>query len=279
MKKNIISSLLIALALSIGFSSCEDMLEANNERHAGIDAVVGDTLYGYWGIIKCLQDIGERYVILGECRGDLVDGTEFISDSIHSILEFDQANNADGSNRYLRMADFYHIINSCNAFIQRCDTARVDGRKNQVMKKEYAQVCAIRAWVYLQLVQIYGEVPYFTEPMISTAQIDNYWDNDGATVNVSNLKDKDIVTQLIGLRNVETMNYGNYGLTPIICHATQCIFPANLVLGDIFLLEGSQASCERAAQFYYDYLNSEVGGPMPNMSSCLAMRDRMDESI
>ncbi|MBR0202526.1 MAG: RagB/SusD family nutrient uptake outer membrane protein [Bacteroidaceae bacterium] len=279
MKKNIISSLLIALALSIGFSSCEDMLEANNERHADIDAVVGDTLYGYWGIIKSLQNIGERYVILGECRGDLVDGTEFISDSIHSILEFDQASNADGSNRYLRMADFYHIINSCNAFIQRCDTARVDGRKNQVMKKEYAQVCAIRAWVYLQLVQIYGEVPYFTEPMTSTAQIDNYWANDGATVNVSNLKDKDIVTQLIGLRNVETMNYGNYGLTPIICHATQCIFPANLVLGDIFLLEGSQASCERAAQFYYDYLNSEVGGPMPFMTSCLAMRDRRDESI
>ncbi|MCR5821235.1 MAG: RagB/SusD family nutrient uptake outer membrane protein [Bacteroidaceae bacterium] len=279
MKKNIISSLLIVLAMSIGFSSCEDMLEANNERHADINSVVGDTLYGYWGILKSLQNIGERYVILGECRGDLVDGTEYISDSISSILKFDKANNTDGSNRYLRMADFYHVINSCNAFIHNCDTARVDGRKNQVMKKEYAQVCAIRAWIYLQLVQIYGDVPYITEPMISTAQIDNYWENDGATVNASTLKDQSIIRELISLRNIEPMNYGNYGYSTIICHATQCIFPANLVLGDIFLLEGSTASCERAAQFYYDYLNSENGGPVHFNGKCYASRNQRDESI
>lgn len=274
MNKNIISSLLIALAFSIGFSSCEDVLQANNERHGDINAVVSDTLYGYWGILKSLQNIGERYVILGECRGDLVAGTEYISDSIHAILDFDKAGTADGSNRYLRVSDYYHVINSCNAFIANCDTLLKDGRNNQVMIKEYAQVCAIRAWVYLQLVQVYGEVPYFTNPMTSTAEMEDFWANSGATVNAGNLKDKDVVTKLIEVRSTPIPNYGDYGQTKKICHSTQCVFPANLVLGDIFLLEGSKASCTQAAQYYYDFLNSTYGGTLPTTMYCGAFRDR-----
>ena len=279
MKKNIISALLIALALSIGFSSCEDMLEAKNERHGDINSVVSDTLYGYWGILKSLQNIGERYVILGECRGDLVDGTEYISDSIHAILAFDKENAYDGANRYLRAADYYHVINSCNAYITNCDTMQTDGQNRKVMIKEYAQVCAIRAWVYLQLVQVYGEVPYYTKPMTSTAEMEDFWASGAPTVNASNLKDKEVVTKLIEVRNTPIPNYDIYGLTTTTCHSTQCIFPANLVLGDIFLLEGSKASCAQAAEYYYDFLNSEYGGSLPVGDFCTAYRSRMTEEI
>ena len=280
MNKNIISSLLIALAMSIGFSSCEDMLQANNERHGDIDAVVSDTLYGYWGILRSLQNIGERYVVLGECRGDLVDGTEYISDSIYSILHFDKSQTADGSNRYLRAADYYHIINSCNAFITNCDTLQTDGRNQQVMKKEYAQILAIRAWVYLQLVQVYGEVPYFTEPMLSTADMEDFWANAATTVNASNLKDQEVVTKLIEVRNTPIPDYNYYGYTQstYVCHSTQCMFPANLVLGDIFLLEGSKASCAQAAQYYYDFLNTEFGGIPSFDTYCRANRERRTET-
>lgn len=279
MNKNIISSLLIALAFSIGFSSCEDMLQANNERHGDINSVVSDTLYGYWGILKSLQNIGERYVILGECRGDLVAGTEYISDSIHAILQFDKDNLRDGSCRYLHAADYYHIINSCNAFIANCDTLQTDGRNRQIMLKEYAQVCAIRAWVYLQLVQVYGEVPYFTQPMTSTAEMEDFRANANSTVNASNLKDKDVVTKLIEVRNTPMPAYDYYGQTVRICHSSQCVYPANLVLGDIFLLDGSKTSCEKAAQYYYDFLNTEYGGTLPMQHYGLAMRDRMTEEV
>ena len=128
MKKNIIASLLLALTLGFTFSSCEDMLTGDMDRHVEIDDIAQDTLYSYWGILRSLQNIAERYVILGECRGDMVDATQYVSDSINSILEFGLGGNAaDGSNRFLKAADFYHIINSCNAYMFRCDTAEVSG--------------------------------------------------------------------------------------------------------------------------------------------------------
>ena len=86
MKKNIIYIVLLALVTSISFSSCEDMLTPDMDRNDEIDAVAADTLYSYWGILKSLQSVAERYVVLGECRGDLVSGTEYVSDSIHAIL-------------------------------------------------------------------------------------------------------------------------------------------------------------------------------------------------
>ena len=39
--------------------------------------------------------------------------------------------------------------------------------KNNIyfMRKEYAQVVAMRAWTYLQLVQTYGKVPFISKPV------------------------------------------------------------------------------------------------------------------
>jgi hypothetical protein len=257
MKKNIISILLLALTTGFGFTSCEDMLTPDMDRHNEVDAIASDTLYSYWGILKELQAISERYVILGECRGDLVQPTEYISDSIHSILDFGSTGDAsDGSNRYLKASDFYKIINSCNAYIQQCDTLKKTGTNKSVMIKEYAQVASIRAWVYMQLILAYGEVPYFDTPMLSTAQMEDYWKNTATTVNADNFTNTKVVTQLEEVRNVDRVNYGNYSS---MCHSTLCLFPQNLVLGDIYLLkakQGQQADYAKAAGYYYDYFNT-----------------------
>lgn len=263
MKKNLIKSLFLALALSVGFSSCEDMLTPDMDRHNEVDELATDTLYSYWGILRSLQGIAERYVILGECRGDLVNGTEFVSDSIHSILEFGRQGDAsDGSCRYLQASDFYQVINSCNAYIAHCDTLQVTGTNRSVMLKEYAQVVSIRAWVYMQLVLTYGRVPYFTKPMLSTAEIDNFW-SAPEYVSIEDLSDKSVVTELEKVRSVDTPDYGNYGRNPVVAYATQCLFPQNLVLGDIYLLKakkGDVATYAKAAQYYYDFLNTKMGG-------------------
>ena len=68
--KSIITILSLCLGLSMATTSCDDMLSSDSDRHSY--EVAGDTLYSYWGILKSLQNIGERYVILGECRGDLI---------------------------------------------------------------------------------------------------------------------------------------------------------------------------------------------------------------
>ena len=264
MKKNIISILLLALTTGFGFTSCEDMLTPDMDRHNEVDAIASDTLYSYWGILKELQAISERYVILGECRGDLVQPTEYISDSIHSILDFGSTGDAsDGSNRYLKASDFYKIINSCNAYIQQCDTLKKTGTNKSVMIKEYAQVASIRAWVYMQLILAYGEVPYFDTPMLSTAQMEDFWKNTATTVNADNFTNTKVVTQLEEVRNVDRVNYGTY---TSMCHSTLCLFPQNLVLGDIYLLkakQGQQADYAKAAGYYYDYFNTSYGGVLP----------------
>ena len=249
--KKIISILLLAVATSFTFSSCEDMLTGEMDRNVEADDIAKDTLYGYWGILQSLQGIAERYVILGECRGDLVDGTSFVQDSISAILEFKQDGEAlDQSNVYHRMMDYYHIINSCNTFL-----ANVNNSK---LQQEYAQVLSIRAWVYMQLVLAYGRVPYYEQPLLSVDDIKNFR-NAEQWLDINNISTSGVVTQLKSYCDVPMPDYGTYGRTKVIAHSTQCMFPQNLVLGDIYLMSGEYIL---AAQHYYNFLTSSKGGPL-----------------
>ena len=273
MKKNIITITLLALLTGFGFTSCEDMLTPDMDRHNEIDAVAKDTLYSYWGILKDLQGIAERYVVLGECRGDLVGSTEFISDSINALLEFREGEEtADGANRFLKMADYYQVINACNAYIAQCDTLVRTGTNRSYMGEEFAQVVSIRAWVYMQLLLAYREVPYFDKPLLSTEEIDRFLSNP-VTITLDNFAETQTVALLEQVRKVDTPNYGTY---KSMCHSTQCLFPQNLVLGDIYLLRGEYV---KAAERYYDYLNSEKGGPIQANSYFLYFERKNDGNV
>ena len=238
-------------------TSCEDMLSPDSERHRYEPAQ--DTLYSYWGIIKSLQNVAERYIVLGECRGELVSGTAYISDSITNILNFDMAKAVDGSCRYLRASDYYHIINSCNAYLAYCDRERVTGTLVPYMLKEAAQVEAIRAWVYLQLVQVYGEVPFYTEPLLTTDAIEAYAKNPTKKVNANNLVDE-LAPYLKEALEVELLHgLPQYVEYDGVCHSTKAMIPLNLILGDLYLTKGDPQSCAIAAQYYYDYLSNNQG--------------------
>ena len=272
-RKSIISLLIFCMSLGMVTTSCEDMLTSDSERHSY--EVAQDTLYSYWGILKSLQNVAERYVILGECRGDLVTSTGYVSDTIAAIVNFGQNGTAakykDGASKYLKASDYYHIINSCNAYIAHCDTFQTTGTNQKYMIKEYAQVQAIRAWTYMQLVQVYGEVPFYTKPLLTTKEIDEFWNSDYPTANAGNLVDL-LAPELINMEFVEKIygfpQYNQYGRTSHVCHSSLCMFPVSIVLGDLYLMEGSAASCAKAAQHYYNYLNTENGGPLLPSTYC-----------
>ena len=285
--KAIILSLLGSATLGMGLSSCQDMLSPDSERHSY--EVAGDTLYSYWGILRSMQNIGERYVVLGECRGDLVDGTAYLSDSIKSILDFDMEKATDGSNRYLRASDFYHVINSCNAYLASADTTLLTGTNQPYMMKEYAQVEAIRAWTYLQLIQVYGEVPFYTEPLLTTDKINDFIsDPNHPKANADNLADllEPFLTRALAIETQYGFpSYENYGFTSTVCHSTKAMIPLNLILGDLYLTKGDAASCAKAAQYYYNYLGNtrgngklQPGGALPSSYSYMTYKtDRMDK--
>lgn len=272
-RKSIISLLIFCMGLSITTTSCEDMLTPSSERH-GYE-VAKDTLYSYWGILKSLQNVAERYVILNECRGDLVAGTPYVSDSINAILSFGMAPYEnlykDGSCAYLQVRDFYHVINSCNAYIDMCDVTRVTGLNRLYMIKELAQVKAIRAWVYMQLVNAYGEVPFVSEPLLTTDAINAFWGNGTyPTVNAENLYTK-FATELqemyayerngeYGLPSYESYGDINSGDPNYVCHSTKAMFPIAIVLGDLYLMGNRY---DEAAEWYFTFLNYKYGGPIP----------------
>ena len=264
-RRTIISLLFLGMGLGMMTTSCEDMLEPDSERHQY--EVAKDTLYTYWGIVKSLQNIAERYIILNECRGDLVGATTNVTDSIKAIMSFGQDADPiwyqDGASIYLNARDYYHVINSCNAYIASCDTFRMTGMDQKYMIKEYAQVEAIRAWTYMQLVNAYGTVPFYTKPMLTTDEINKFMkDPNHATVNAQSLADS-LAERLLPMEYVEYYyGYPQYENYSNLCHSSKCMFPVSIVLGDLYLLKGDTESCKKAAQCYYDFLSYKYGGPI-----------------
>ncbi len=265
--------LCLAMGLSIATTSCDDMLSPESERHSY--EVASDTLYSYWGILKSLQNLGERYVILGECRGDLIDGDEFTADSIKAILTFglngDIENIEDGANRYLKVSDYYHVINSCNAYLHYVDTVKIRYDNKRYMIREYAQVEAIRAWTYMQLVNNYGDVPFYLTPLTSTSDIQNF-DLTSAKnrVNARNLWDKlnegGRLEHAYAIEELEGYpDYASYGQEVEICHSYRLMFPMALICADLLLMKAqSQSDYATAAYYYYEFLDDdEFGGPLP----------------
>lgn len=252
-KTSIIGLLSLSLAAGITTTSCEDMMTINTEMNSYTSA--NDTLYSYWGIMKCMQDVAERQVILGELRGDLVSTTKHVTDTLYAIANFN--NPKDGSCSMLKVSDYYNIINNCNLYIANADTSLVKSNK-KYMLPEYALVQSIRAWTYLQLVKNYGEVPFITEPINSLDVIDNF-DYKNNMVTKDNLIDK---FNAIGLENYADIEYPHYNdyKSGANINAALSFIPIRIVLGDMYLLRGaSKNDYMKAAQYYYDFLKLNNG--------------------
>ena len=240
------------LLLSVAATtSCDDMLTVDTGDKSYENA--NDTLYSYLGIMKCVQNLAERQVILNEVRGDLTTSTEYVTDTLHAISNFEDPK--DGSCTMLNISDYYEVINNCNLYIAHADTSKVKANV-KYMLPEYAQVQAVRAWTYLQLVNLYGEVPFIVEPIHNLDVIKNF-DYANNQVNKDNLIDKFLELGITRYVDTEYPKYGNYnnGATNI---ASRLLFiPVRLVIGDMYLLRGaSQADYRNAAQYYYDYLRA-----------------------
>ena len=183
--KSIISLLVFLMSFGLATTSCEDMLTPEMDRT--VENFTGrDTVNFYLGILSNVQEMIENNVILGEVRGDLCETTDYVSDTISAVANFIPTE--DGENGLLNRAAYYKVINQCNFYLARVDTM---AQKNNIyyMRKEYAQVQAIRAWTYMQLVQNYGTVPFITRPVESAG---TGWETNSpeGTVNADNLLDK-----------------------------------------------------------------------------------------
>ena len=199
-KKNISTlagSLMILLVL---LSACEKMLEHPNDSLLPEDKAYVDEFSArssVMGVYALLQDVAQQLIILGELQGDLLTVTENADNDLRQLNE----HRADARNEYADPSGFFKVIVNCNEVLHKIHRAREnDENISELELATYlAELKLIRAWVYFKMVQIYGPVPYFEEPL------SDYNRSLDLTSKLDSLQTEDFILDTI-LSQIETVD-------------------------------------------------------------------------
>lgn len=276
MKKNLIYTMTFLLCGTLLFSSCEDMLnvESNRVEYEFDDWTFNDSVYSVLGIVKAVQEIGDRHVLLNELRADLVSINE--SKAVVDIQELSRSEFNLATNKYLDVKDYYSIINNCNIYLARVDT-NLTKDNVKLMLPEFVAVKSVRAWTYMQLAINHNEIPYFTEPILTHADAERVMSTPKLTRNEVFEK---LIADILPYENPATytmpawdndgkiLKFG-FGDTDVEYETKKLFVPIRMLLGDMYLWKGDY---KNAAQCYYDLItgartNNTVTKYVDNSSS------------
>lgn len=154
------------LFLILFLSSCEKMLELSNDSLlAEEDAFVDEfsARSSVIGVYALLQEVSQQLIIVGELQGDLLTVTKNADNDLRQLNE----HITDDLNIYTDPSGFFKIIVNCNEILHKIHRAQENDKNISDLEFNtyIAELKLIRAWVYFKMVQIYGEVPYFEEPL------------------------------------------------------------------------------------------------------------------
>ena len=228
---------------SLFFISCGDMLDTESELvEFEKDNTLNhptDSVYSVLGIIGKMQVIADRTVLLGEVRGDLVNTTDAASADLKRLASFNFAE----QNQYNAVSDYYAVINNCNYYLAHVDTA-LQRRGRTIFKEEYAAVKAFRAWTYLQLAQVYGQVPLVTEPLMTEVEARRAMMQERKGIDAIC---QYFITDLTPYADVDLPRFGDINNM----ESQQFFIPIKALLGDLCLWA---AQYQEAAKWYHDFL-------------------------
>lgn len=236
--KSIIGAALVAIFTLGATTSCTDMFDIESSRVVYEQdhdlSSTADSAYTTMGVLQSLRQVADRYIILGEVRGDLVDINEYTKTSLRNLSEF----NFEDENEYLNVRDYYAIINNCNYALAKMDTTLTHNNQ-RVMIDEYAALLGIRAWTYMQLGINYGEVPYYTNPITTVADSEKDYPK---------LDIKELAAELIP----QLTPYVDYDMPVFL--GTNKVFPVlQLIVADLYLWSGDYLN---ACTTYMDYMTT-----------------------
>lgn len=150
------------LLLSLFLVSCDDFFSADAD-----DVLLGEDnfqkrseLYAsFIGNAAFFQDAAERALFITELRGDLMEPTENAPVDFWNVYRYQE----DENNSLTQSDVFYKVILECNDFLRR---TIVFNRNNpgvvedNIYRGMIAETLRFRAWAYLMLGKIYGEVAW-----------------------------------------------------------------------------------------------------------------------
>ena len=251
--KSIIKCGLLLLVLGTATVSCEDMFTADNTL-VTTELAPQDTLFQMMGIIKRMQKLADRTVLLGEVRADLVD-----VDPLHASADIQElaANNVSAANVYNQPSDYYAVINSCNIYLAYVDSMRNSQGTRKYFEKEILAAKCFRAWCYLELLKIYGDVPYIRTPILNSDNAEEIvasGKKEGMVTIVT-----DMINDLVNFRAAENdelrQSYGDRTFNGI--RYSQMVIPVRAMLAELYLWRGSytgnQTDYINAIRMYHDY--------------------------
>jgi hypothetical protein len=223
--------------------ACNDILNVETERVLFTEDnklnKADDVYYSAFGILRQFQALGEKYVILGELRADLMDVTVEADVDLQAISN----HTATAANPYLATNDYYAVINNCNYYIQHADTSVSKGGY-KVLYTEYALIKAIRAWTYFQLAINYGEATWLEKPLLSLADINEHHDVYDLNTIINLLIEDLLPYDAIDLTGNGGLLLG-YDLDP------KSFVSIPLLLADLYLWKQDYL---QAAERYYQYI-------------------------
>ena len=255
MKKNLIYTMTFLLCGTFLFSSCKDILQVDSNRveYEFDDWTFNDSVYSVLGILKSVQQVGDRQVLINELRGDLVTVNE--AKAVVDVQELSRSEFNLETNKYLDVKDYYSIINNCNIYLTRVDTT-LEKNNIRLMLPEYVAVKSVRAWTYLQLVINYNNVPYFTEPILTHSAAEE-------VLNKPMLTRDEILGKLIAEilpyenpaaypmpawdKDGKVLKFG-YGDNGTEVETKRLFVPIRMLLGELYLWRGDY---KNAARFFY----------------------------
>ena len=236
--------------------SCEDMFETESD-HQIFDPALDqktDSMFYTLGILKGLQLLADQYVMTGEMRGDLTTTNMYTETDLQRLANF----TADATNKYDSAYVYYRVINNCNYYLAHRDTTLRTGSR-LVAIPEYAEALAVRAWAYLQLCKNYGEVPFYTDPLVSIGQANSQME----TKDLRGICDA-LTPELIKFSGTPVPDYGETSAGVLNSSDSEnpqekkvqtknAMIPVDVILGDLFL---ETHQYEQAARYYFNYLRT-----------------------
>lgn len=246
LKKVAVLALPLTLGVGAGtFTSCANMLDTDSEMvdFNGSISTPQDSLYYITGIIRQMQVVADRNVLLGELRSDLMETTDKATKDIKNLAAF----NFSEDNAYNRISDYYAIINSCNHYIANADM-NLKRLGKVIFEKEFAAVHAYRAWTYLQVAKIYGQVPLVLTPVNTETEAKKAMEMAPSDIKtICEYFIKDIAPY------VDT-EYPQY-LTMNGFESQKFFIPVRVLLADLCLWAGDNYY-QTAAEYLHTYLTS-----------------------
>ncbi len=240
----------MGLCCLASMASCSDMLDTKSDmvefeedNHINTPQ---DSLYSVMGIIRQMQVIADRTVLLGEIRSDLVSPTTKATTDIKNMA----AGDFSGVNKYNNISDYYAIINNCNYFLAHVDTT-LSRLGKKVFEKEYPAVKAYRAWTYLQLAKNYGDVPLITTPILTETEAQREMEKPTSDINAIC---EYFINDLKPYVDREMPDYGNINSWP----SRYYFIPIRVLLGEMCLWSGRY---QEACQYLYQYI-TDINSPV-----------------